>query len=162
MTDTGAATDVAPGRGLFKAAAVLMLVMALAHTLTHFVIATRPDARMLDIHQQMRTHRASLGLGMHPTMFDMALGASLTMSVLLLALGITGLVVVGGPRTAEHDRLLRRLAWVDAGWVAALILVYARHPWIPALVSAALIEVPLLAYLMASRPESRARERATA
>ena len=145
-------TTPAPGRGLFKTAAVLMIVMAVAHTIVQVAIASRADPELLSIHERMREHRAAVGLGLRPTMLDMVIGASMTMSVTLLALGITGLIVAGGPGDGNQDRLLRRLAWLGVAWVGALIVVYARHLWVPALVFAALIELALLAYLMVARP----------
>jgi len=145
-------TAAVPGRWLFKTAAALMLVTAVAHTAGHVASMRRADPETLSLHRLLAEHREAAGLGMRPSALDVVAGLSMTMSVTLLALGLTSFVAASGPQTGEQLRLLRRLAWLDAGWVAALLLVYARHELLPPLIFCALIELALLTYLVVARP----------
>ena len=129
-----------------------MIVMALAHTAGQLAAANQADPDTLSLHQTLREHRSEMGLGMRPSALDMLIGMSLTMSVTLLALGLTGLIAAAGPAAAERDRLLRKLGWLDAAWVGALLVIYARHQLLPPLLFMAVIELALLTYLIVGRP----------
>jgi len=141
------------GRRLFSLAAVLLIVVAAAHTAGHapMLFAGGPLPGVLGA---MAAEREPLGMGMDPSMLDIHLSLVLTMSVTFVALGLVNLVVAGAADTSATT--LRRLAWLDVAWVGALVALYAYYRIPPPLISTALVELVLLASLFVTRPVRRA------
>ncbi len=137
------------GRRLFSTAAVLLIVVAAAHTAGHVPLLF-PKHPLPGALGTMAAERTPLGMGMAPSVLDIHLALVLTMSVTFVALGLLNLVVAAAGETAATT--LRRLAWLDAAWVGALVALYAHYRIPPPLISAALVEVVLLSSLLATRP----------
>ena len=137
-----------PGRRLFSTAAVLMILTALAHTAGNLAPGSGDAAEKL-ILAAMGNYRLPMGMGMNPSMLDIFHSVVFTMSITFLALGAINLALAAG---GASDPLLRRVAWLNAAWVAAFIAlnVVCRIP--PPLISGVVIELPLVAYLVLPGP----------
>ena len=141
------------GRRLFSTAAALLILVAAAHTagIARLLFPTEPLPRVFGA---MAAERTPMGMGMEPSVLDISLAVSLTMSVTLAALGLLNLVVAAAADTGAAT--LRRLAWLDAAWVGALVALYAHYRIPPPLVSTALVEVVLLANLVTTARDTPA------
>ena len=137
------------GRRLFSLAAVLLTVVAAAHTLGHLPLIF-PDGPLPGLLGQMDAERQPLGLGMAASMLDIHLALVLTMSVTFAALSLVNLVVAAAAGT--DAAMLRRLGWINAAWVGALVAVYAYFRVAPPLVSTALVELVILLDLFIPHP----------
>jgi hypothetical protein len=136
------------GRRLFSTAAILMLLTAMAHTAgTLASVETSSEERSLI--QAMKNFRTPLGMDMNPSMFDIFRALAFTMSVTLAGLAAVNLALAASPDTP--DRLLRRIAWIDAAWVAAFTVLSGAYQLPPPMLSGVLIELALLGSLMAWR-----------
>lgn len=133
-----------PGRRLLATAGVLLILTALAHTAGQF--GPPSGSAELQLVAEMERFRIPLGLGMSPSMLGIYQALAFTMSVTFLALGAINLVLAGSPDTTA--RLIRRIVWVNFVWVAAFLAVSAVYRIPPPLISAAIIELPLLAALL--------------
>jgi len=133
-----------PGRRLFSSAGVLMILTAFAHTAGHFSPSSGPAEDQLV--GAMRDFRMALGFGMNPSMLDIYSSLSLTMTITFVTLGTISLLLAGSADTT--NRLLRRAGWVNATWVGAFLAVNAYYQIPPPLISAAIIELVLLAAVL--------------
>jgi hypothetical protein len=135
-----------PGRRLFSTAAILMILTAAAHTAGNLQSRTNGPAeqRLIDT---MNGYRIPMGLGMNPSMSDINSLLVFTMSITFTALGLINLLLAGTPETSA--RLLRRVAWANALWVGAFLILSWIYRIPPPLISAAVIELFVLASLVA-------------
>jgi len=137
-----------PGRRLFSAASVGLLVVAGLHTLGHFSPPPdSPGARALMT--MMQGYRFPLGLGMEPSAYDITRSLSLTMSLTLFWLAVQNLVVARTPDAS--DGLVRTLNWVSAVGVGALVALYAAYRVPPPMLTLAAVEVVFALGLLVSR-----------
>jgi hypothetical protein len=128
------------------AAGALMLLAATAHTVGHVPLLAGAD-RTGSV-GAMSADRAPLGFDMAPSMLDVHLALVLTMSVTFVALGVITLLIA---LTDAGTKLHRRVLWVDAISMIALIVVYAYYRIPPPLVSVTLIAALLAAALFRGR-----------
>ena len=137
-----------PGRRLFSTAAVLMILTAAAHTAGNLTSGP-PDPAEQKLVEAMRNHKVPLGMGMNPSVHDIYMDLVFTMSITFAALGLINLVLASGP--AADRRLLRRVSWTNALWLAAFLILNAVYRIPPSLISAGIIELVVIAYLLASK-----------
>lgn len=95
------------GYRLLTAASIVLLLEAAAHT--YGALSPLPDEPAVqELARMMRDTSAPLGFGMEPSAWDIQRGLALTMTVLLVLMGITGLAM---PAAAPDDaRVFRRTA----------------------------------------------------
>jgi hypothetical protein len=132
------------GRRAFTVAAILMVLVATAHTLGF--LAPVVDRSEVGVREVMAGFRAPLGLGMSPSYLDIFYALAFTMSVTIGALGAFNLLLAGSREATPA--LLRRVTWLNLGWVAAYLAVNWRYHVPPPLVSAVIVELVLLAALV--------------
>ncbi len=125
-----------------------MILTALAHTAGN--LSSGGDAAEETLLAAMRNYRIPLGLGMSRSVLDIFHSVVFTMSITFLALGAISLLLAGSDAS---DQLLRRVAWLNAAWVAAFIAlnIVCR---IPPLISGVVIELALVAYLVLPGPRA--------
>ena len=136
------------GHRLFSTAAVLMILTAAAHTAGNLASGP-PDLAEQRLFEAMRNHKVPLGMGMNPSVHDIYWDLVFTMSITFAALGSINLVLASGP--GADRRLLRRVSWANAVWIAAFLILNAVFRIPPALISAGIIELVVIAYLLASK-----------
>jgi hypothetical protein len=115
-----------PGRRLFTAAAILMLLTAVGHTLGQFA---PPEGGELAIIKAMSNYHIDLGLGMRPSFFDIFRTLAFVMSVMFTGLGLLNLIIAADPDVSP--RLLRRITWGNLVWLTgftAICLIYRIPP----------------------------------
>lgn len=133
---------IRPGRRLFIAASVLLMLIAILHTAGHWPLLF-PDAPFSGALQTMAGERQALGLGMTPTVLDIHRSLVLTMTVMLMALAALNLLVAN----AAGDVLLRRVLCLNVVYVGALAALYAVYQIPPPLLTFGLAEIVLVAAL---------------
>jgi hypothetical protein len=109
------------GRRLFKAGAVLLVVLGLVHSLSLFhqnIPANDTEKQLLDL---MTNYQFDL-MGSMRTMSGLLRGFSISFMLSALALGALDLLVAG-----ERTGLLKRVAMVNAIWLAAMCAVAVRY-----------------------------------
>ena len=140
------------GRRLFSTAAVLMILNALVHTAAN--LASAPDDPALQkAFEGMSNYRAALGLGMNPSLQDVYWTFVFIMSITFAALGVINLVLAANPDTPP--RLLRSVSWVNALWVGAYLILSWSYRIPPGLISGVIIELAVVAALLAPGRVSR-------
>lgn len=131
----------ARGRRLCASGCVALLIVAGLHFLGQF--STPPPGSELAVARAfMANARVPMGLGMAPSVLDITSSISLTMSILLLALGVTGLVLLRA--AGDHPLVPRRIAQCYAVFIGALVVLYAAYHVPPPLVTLAVVEVLFL------------------
>lgn len=100
----------------------------------------------------MDEYRMPLGLGMSPSMHDIFFTLTFTMGITFAALGLVNLIVAANRDTSQN--LLRRLTWLNAVWVGALLILSWHYQVPPPLISAIIIEA-VIALDLAIRPTNR-------
>lgn len=138
----------ARGHRLCAAGCAGLIVVAAAHTSGHFS-PLPPGSELAAVRAAMASARLPLGLGMEPSMLDIASSLSLTMAILLLALGTTGLVLLRA--AGDHPLVPRRIAQCGALFVGALVALFAYHRVPPPLVTLAAVELLFLLALLPRR-----------
>jgi hypothetical protein len=133
------------GRRMFSLAAALMILTALAHTLGNLA-GGPPDAADAMLEAAMRVRRVALGMGMNPSAWDIQRTLVFTMSITLAALGLMNLVLAASEET--HQRLMRRVAWLNFVWVGAFTFLALAYRVPPPLISGLLIEAAVLGSLL--------------
>ncbi|MBM3728717.1 MAG: hypothetical protein FJW40_25235 [Acidobacteria bacterium] len=128
-------TVFARGRRAFSIAAILMILTAVAHTMGS--IAPPGDPEHVALVKGMSALRIPVGLGMEPSLFDIYLDLTFTMSVCLAGLGLLNLVLAGSEGTPAV--VLRRVSWVNLAWMAALVVLAVVFHIAPMLISGVLI-----------------------
>ena len=128
------------GRRLHSTAGVLMILTAMAHTAGN--LAPNQNFALEQVMNVMRSYHLSMGMGMSPSVFDIFVSLSWTMSFTFTALGILTLIIAGSADTTGS--LLRKVGWLNVVWVGAMLVtnILLRIP--PPLICAATIEAVLL------------------
>ena len=139
------------GRRSLTVAAIATLVVAALQAIATFAPLPTDDTALLAVFDAMRGYQMPLGLGMAPSLWDIHLGLSVTMSLFLIAIAVFGLSFAGD-RDAT-PRTLSRIAVISTGTMAALTVTYAVFQIPPPLVSMAILAV---LYLVASLRTLRA------
>jgi hypothetical protein len=109
------------GRRLFKAGAVLLVVLGLVHSLSLFhqnVPANDTEKQLLDL---MNNYQFNL-MGSMRTMSGLLRGFSISFMLGVLALGALDLLLA-----RERTGLLKRVALINAIWLAAMTAVALRY-----------------------------------
>lgn len=107
------------------AGGVLLVLTAVLHAFGH---TQKPSAEHQALEAQMAAYRLPFGTGNDPTMLDAMHMLSWTMSLAFLAIGLMVLGIIAMAETP--DRLLRRVAWMNALWLAVFagLSCYFRLP----------------------------------
>lgn len=139
------------GRRSLTVAAIATLLVAAAHTVGTFAPPPAGDAAMLSVIAAMQGYQKAMGLGMAPSVWDVQMALSLTMSLFMVAFAVLGLSFAGD-RDAS-PRTLSRIAMISAGTMGALTVVYAVFRIPPPLVTIAILAI---LYLVAALRTLRA------
>ena len=134
-----------PGRRLFSTAAILMILAAAAHTAGNLPSTPNGPAEQHLI-DTMNGYRIPMGFGMNPSTSDINSLLVFTMSVTFTALGLINLLLASTPETSA--RLLRRVAWANALWVGAFLILTSIYQIPPPLICAIAIELAVVASLL--------------
>jgi len=138
------------GRRLFSIASILMILTSIAHTLGHF----QPDpqtAEFANLKSAMQAYQVDM-MGMKPSAYGMLESLSLTLTIMLLMLGLQNLLVA---TVDESGKMIRRFALVNIVGVGALVTLYWYYNIPPPLISFALVEIVfLLAVLIPDRKQA--------
>jgi hypothetical protein len=136
------------GRRLFSTASIALIVVAILHSIGSF--APGPvDPALESLVSEMKAFRLPLGLGMRPSMFDIHQSLALTMSVMLLWLGLQNLTAARSDPTGSFVRLLNVFSVLGVG---ALVALYAFYRIPPPFISLAVVE---LLFVLALATSSR-------
>ena len=140
------------GNRLFAAGSVGLIIVALLHGIGNF--APPPaDPALNAVIDAMRGYHFDLGLGMRPSLMDIDTSLSITMSIMLLFVGIQNLVTL---RVAgDSAKLTRSLCLVNAIFAGALVVLYAVYRIPPPLVTLGVVEVLFLLALIPPRKQLR-------
>jgi hypothetical protein len=134
-----------PGCRLLAVASLAVIVIGLIHAGAHFgpLWPRRDDGALGRVYDAMRGYRFDLGPGPRPSVMDFFRGLSLTMSILLVALGLQSLVVLA----VANDPLafVRPLAWVGSLALGALVVLFLVYRLAPVMLGTA-----FLLYLLAA------------
>jgi hypothetical protein len=133
----------------FRAGAIGLLVVAVLHTFGHFGGGPKEPARV-QLEQAMDAYRFDI-FGMHPSASDITQSLSLTMTIALLFIGVLDLVAAAA--LSGHARALRRLAWVNAAGVGALVALFGYYRIPPPMATLAVVCVFFV--IAALRPAAR-------
>jgi len=115
------------GRRLFSIASILMILTSIAHTLGHF----QPDpqtAEFANLKSTMQAYQVDM-MGMKPSAYGMLESLSLTLTIMLLMLGLQNLLVA---TVDESGKMIRRFALAPSSASARLsrsigITKFHRH-----------------------------------
>jgi hypothetical protein len=141
-----------PGRRLFSAASIGLLLVAVLHALG--AVAPPPDdAATRTLRAVMEAYRFQLGLGWTPSAWDASESLNWTMSVLLVLLGLQNLAVARA--SSADDALVHRLCLLSALGVGGLVLLFGVYRIPPPMLALAAVEVLFLLGLVAPRRASR-------
>ena len=127
-----------------------MLLGATLHTIGN--LAPPRDTALIALENGMKSFRFGAAMGMNPSMLDVHMLLVLTMTVTFAGLGVLNLTLAGAADIS--DRLLRRVIWINVFWVAASIALSWIYHVPPPLISGLIIELPLLAGLVAGKSGS--------
>jgi predicted ferric reductase len=138
------------GRRLFSIASILMILTSIAHTLGHF----QPDpqtAEFANLKSTMQAYQVDM-MGMKPSAYGILESLSLTLTIMLLMLGLQNLLVAA---VDESGKMIRRFTLVNVVGVGALVALYWYYHIPPPLISFALVEIVfLLAVLIPDRKQA--------
>ena len=127
------------GRRLFSIASILLILTAVAHTLGHFSPeSTTPE--FTNLKSTMQAYQIDM-MGMKPSAHGILQSLSLTLTIMLLMLGLQNLLVA---MVDESGKMIRRFALVNIIGVAALVALYWYYRIPPPLVSFVIVEIVLL------------------
>ena len=139
------------GNRLFAAGSIGLILIALLHGIGNF---TPPpaDPGLNAVVEAMRGYHIDLGFGMRPSFMDIHMTLSMTMSILLLGLGVQNLVTLSV--AGEVAKLIRAVCVGNAIFVGAVVVVCAVYRITPPLLTLGVVEVFFLLALMLPRKES--------
>ncbi len=142
-----------PGRRMFSVSCILILLAAAAHNTGFLMLrATGPeDQKVIDA---MKGFHNQMAMGMSPSFFDILLAVAFTMTVLMVALGVTGLFLASSPEIPAS--LLRKIAWLYVVWMAAFTAVGYHYRVPPPFISGIVIEIALIAAVVTAREDNSA------
>lgn len=144
-----------PGNRLFATASILMIVVAMLHTIGHFAPAPADDTALHTVMAAMRGYQLDMGLGMKPSMMDIFESLSLTMAITVVFFGIQNLVTLA--IAGENFKLVRRLTVLSILWVGGLIMLYTIYRVLPPLFSFIVVEIVLVLSLLFNRNSATRR-----
>ena len=138
------------GRRLFSIASILLILTAVAHTLGHF----QPEPRtpeFANLKSAMQAYQIDM-MGMKPSAYGVLESLSLTMTIMLLMLGLQNLLVA---MVDESGKMIRRFTIVNIIGVGALVALSWFYRIPPALISFVIVEIMfLLAILIPDRKQA--------
>ena len=138
------------GRRLFSIASILLILTAVAHTLGHF----QPEPRTpeyTNLKSTMQAYQIDM-MGMKPSAYGMLESLSLTLTVMLLMLGLQNLLVA---MVDESGKMIRRFGLLNIIGVGALIALSWYYSIPPPLISFVIVEIVfLLAILIPDRKQA--------
>src|SRR4249920_2145243 len=102
------------GNRLFAAGSIGLIIVPLLHGIGNFA-PPPPDPALNAVVDAMRGYHFDLGLGMRPSLMDIDTSLSITMSIMLLFVGIQNLVTLRV--SGDAVRLVRCLSLVNAIFV---------------------------------------------
>jgi hypothetical protein len=132
-------------RRLLSISAVLMLLTAALHTAGNLAPASDPS--QIAVQNVMKAFRFHMGLGMNPSMFDAFMALVLIMTVTFSGFGVLNLALAADRNLPGP--LLRRVVRINVLWVAVYTALCAYYRIPPPLICGILIEIPLVAALLA-------------
>lgn len=117
---------------LFSISTIVLLLIAAAHTMG--TLSKPPDDPAAHaLIETMKGYTFELGLGMQPSVFDIQMSLSLTMTILLLFMVVMNIMVVKLQNAPAV--LLARTALLDAVFVWVLAILYGIFQVTPPFVS---------------------------
>ena len=138
------------GRRLFSIASILLILTAVAHTLGHF----QPEPRtpeFANLKSTMQAYQIDM-MGMKPSAYGVLESLSLTLTIMLLMLGLQNLLVA---IVDESGKMIRRFTLVNIIGVGALVALYWFYRIPPPLISFVIVEIVfLLAILIPDRKQA--------
>jgi hypothetical protein len=136
------------GQRLFVAASVGILVVAVLHTVGHFS-AEAPDTAGQAVLNAMASYEMDGGLGQQPSLLAIQKSLSLTMTVLLVGIGLINLSIVA--IAGDVPGVLRRLTLLCLVIVGALVALYGWYRVTAPFVTFFAVELLFIASLMVQR-----------
>ena len=124
------------GTRLYSTATILLVLVAALHTLGLFNEPVDEDGVALV--EAMRAYTVDVGMGMHPSVYDVQMSLGLTMPIFMVFLTLLSIVVLYGSPTAA---LLRRVTLVNAVCMWSLAVLYWVYQVFPPLISFVLVGV---------------------
>jgi len=124
---------VVRGNRLLMLASALLLLVAIAHTFGVFAEAPPGDQAAQAVVAAMRAYEIDMGLGMHPSIYDVQEGLGLTMTLFVLFLVATNVVAMTEAAAVSGLRPKLILAVTIANW--ALVVLYWIYRIPPPLIS---------------------------
>ena len=134
-----------PGRRLYLAASIAMILVAGLHTLGQFA-PPPPSGELTTLRGMMRAVRIDMGLGMRPSMYDVHRSLAFTMSVTLVAIGAFGVLIARAEDAS--GRLLRQAIVLSTIATGILVVLFAAYRIPPPLLTIAMVEILFLAALV--------------
>jgi len=131
------------GRRCFTITGILMLLLAVAHTVGFFGPHDMTPAENT-LFTAMGALKEDMG-SMQPSIKDVYYCLALALTVLYVALGVIMLVL-----SASHeisDGFLRRISWINLLWVTAFTLVGYHYQIPPPFISGIILDVAVLCHL---------------
>jgi hypothetical protein len=139
------------GNRLLAAGSILIIVVAMLHTIGHFAPAPADDTALHAVTAAMRGYQLDMGMGMKPSMMDIYESFSLTMTITVLFLGIQNLVTLTA--AGDNSKLVRRITVLSMLWVGGLIILNAIYRVPPPLFSFIVVEIVLVLSLLLNRKQ---------
>jgi hypothetical protein len=158
MDNAQAGTAIRRGQRLFVAGSVALLVVAGLHTAGHFSAAPLDPAgeSVLDA---MRDYQIDVGLGQQPSLLAVQESLSLTMTILLIGIGLINLSIIA--IAGEVPGVLRRLTLLGLIIVGGLVVLYGWYRITPPFVTLFAVELLFVASLIVQRSADNATIRTT-
>ena len=100
------------GNRLLASGSILIILVAMLHTLGHFAPVPADDTALHAVMAAMRGYQFDIGMGMKPNMMDIFESLSLTMTITVLFLGIQNLVTLAA--AGESFKLVRRITFLSS------------------------------------------------
>jgi hypothetical protein len=134
-----------PGRRLYLAGSIALILVAGLHTWGQ--LAPPPaDQALATVTGMMRGVRLDMGLGMHPSVYEIFRSLAFTMSVTLVVMGVFGVIIARAEDSS--GRLLRRAILTSTIAVGVLVVLYAVYRIPPPLITLAVVELLFLTALV--------------
>lgn len=144
-----------PGRRAFSSAAILMLLMAVGHTVGF--LSGGPSTPVEEkLFADMGALLNPLGLGMSPSVKDIYFSLAFTLGLVFAALGAMNLMLAAIPETP--DRVLRAASWINALWVAGFLILNWVYRVPPPLVFGTIVGIAVVASLIDLRRYDERRQ----
>ena len=146
------------GQRLFVAASVALLVVAGLHTAGHFSSAPLDPAGE-SVLNAMRDYQMDVGMGQQPSLLAIQESLSLTMTILLVGIGLINLSIIA--IAGDVPGVLRRLTLLCLIIVGGLVVLYGWYRITPPFVTLFAVELLLVASLIVQRSADNVTIRTT-